>query len=463
MIVFSPGKADVAVRGAETPATVINLDGPWKFELQPASDNRFGDFHWPPTPAKIGAEVRQLWYCEGERADGPWRKVTCSFGPQFIQSATLPVGKNGKRYEFSWRWGIETDPGHQGYHGLKEEVHDEFLAIGTPRNNAGHSPNVVRYEPTKGNTYFSTTVVAPGDMTAYALTGTLKPAKIWLNGEVVTGPELKLKAGANPLVLQYGKSGRTYFVVSKKPLEEPPVDAALSANGQPIFRPSNLATRWWNSSDVLPFDVRADEKSPVGWYRFVSPPGLRGMTVTARGNVQAWIDGKAVHDLSDSGCPRSFVNHQASAEPVTVLLRIEQQRGCYAGAALPEFIQLDCGPGRMALGDWSTNDVLLSYSGGAWYRRTVTIPATRKRVPQQVTLDLGELVASAEVRVNGKLAAVKVSPPWTVDISTLARPGENRVEVLVCNTLANHYTTVPTRYRGPTTSGLLGPVKLLCH
>jgi hypothetical protein len=40
------------------------------------------------------------------------------------------------------------------------------------------------------------------------------------------------------------------------------------------------------------------------------------------------------------------------------------------------------------------------------------------------------------------------------------RPGENKVEILVCNTLANHYVTVPTHYRGSTASGLLGPVRL---
>ena len=75
-------------------------------------------------------------------------------------------------------------------------------------------------------------------------------------------------------------------------------------------------------------------------------------------------------------------------------------------------------------------------------------------------LDLGDVVASAEVRVNGQPAGVSVSPPWTFDITTFVKPGENRIEVLVCNTLANHYTTVPTQYRGMTTSGLLGPVTL---
>ena len=40
------------------------------------------------------------------------------------------------------------------------------------------------------------------------------------------------------------------------------------------------------------------------------------------------------------------------------------------------------------------------------------------------------------------------------------KAGENQIEVLVCNTLANHYTTVPTWYCGQTTSGLLGPAPI---
>jgi hypothetical protein len=40
------------------------------------------------------------------------------------------------------------------------------------------------------------------------------------------------------------------------------------------------------------------------------------------------------------------------------------------------------------------------------------------------------------------------------------RRGQNRIEVLVYNTLANHYQTIPTRYRGSALSGLLGPVSL---
>jgi hypothetical protein len=504
----------------------------------------------------------------------------------------MPPAKDGKPFEFSWRWGLENDPGHQGYHGLKEQVHDEFIVIG----NAKRTGTGTTYESAGLATYFWTTVVAPRDMIAHALTGGLKPAGVWLNGAAVSGNKLTLKAGANPLVLQYNKPGRTYFVASTtggpdvpeegevftaaahwiwypneritadrwfrkqfeldplppqarlritcdngyavslngaqigsgtrwetvqeydvtkalrkgrneivvrasntgdaagliaeltagttriatdrswrvaktetgasveaeqmanftdslwyKHPQGPPKLAPMAANAQPKFTISPLAMSWWNKTNVLPFDVRPDEQSPVGWYRFIAPPGLRAITVAARGTVQAWANGAA---MSSAGKDQFTVAHPA-AQPVTVLLRIQQERGCYGGAALREPIQLDCGPGRMALGDWAKNDGLLSYSGGAWYRKAVNIPRTK-----QVILNLGAVAATAEVRVNGQVAGIRVAPPWTLDITRLVNPGENRIEVLVCNTLANHYTTIPTRYRGSTVSGLLGPVTL---
>jgi len=143
---------------------------------------------------------------------------------------------------------------------------------------------------------------------------------------------------------------------------------------------------------------------------------------------------------------------------VVVALRVEQHRGEYGGAAFSDYIRLDCGAGEIYLGDWAKAGVLKTYSGGAWYRRMFHLTAAQAR--GSVTLDLGGVAASAEVIVNGKLAGVRVAPPWTVDLASLVKQGDNRIEVLVCNTLANHYVTIPTRYRGSTSSGLLGPVRL---
>ena len=75
-------------------------------------------------------------------------------------------------------------------------------------------------------------------------------------------------------------------------------------------------------------------------------------------------------------------------------------------------------------------------------------------------IDLGEVVSSAELLINGKSAGVRVSPPWTFDVTPFARSGENKIEVLIYNTIANNYTTVPTMYLGSIKSGLIGPVKL---
>jgi hypothetical protein len=452
LIVFSPGQADLAVRSqVSNSKSTIDLDGEWEFELKPTSDNRFGDFHWPPTPTLIGAEVRQLWYCEGDTTNGPWRKGTCSFGPQFIKSATPSSFETGTPVEFSWRWGIENEPGAQGYHGLKERVHDEFLAIGVVK---GKDWGNTEYKAGETDTCFWTTVAAPRDMTANAHIGAIKPAKVWLNGTEATGDKLRLKAGANTLALLYDKStfGRTYFAVSTSEPVEPEPDIVRVPDGQQgKFKPSPLATRWSNDAGLLPFDVRPDVKNPVGWYRFVSPPGLRGITLKARGKVRAFAGDKPMKQAGNG----VFRVVHPSAQPVTVLVRIEQERGCYGGAALPEPITLDCGAGSFSAGDWSKNEGLASYSGGAWYRKTVSLPAGKS-----FTLDLGNVAASAEVRVNGKPAGIRVSPPWAFDISNWAKPGENRIEVLVCNTLANHYCTVPTGYRGSPVSGLLGPVQI---
>ncbi len=51
----------------------------------------------------------------------------------------------------------------------------------------------------------------------------------------------------------------------------------------------------------------------------------------------------------------------------------------------------------------------------------------------------GEVVSSAEVLVNGQSAGVRVAPARKFDLSGLLRAGENQLEILAFNTLANHY------------------------
>lgn len=141
-----------------------------------------------------------------------------------------------------------------------------------------------------------------------------------------------------------------------------------------------------------------------------------------------------------------------------VSLRIKPPRGCYGGEAIPEPIQLDCGIGTAALGDWSQSSALECYSGGAWYCRSIDL--TPAEFGSRVVLDLGAVVATGEVRVNGRTAGIRVAPPWKRDVTKYVKAGENCIEILVYNTLANRYLTVPAKYRGTPKSGLLGPVRL---
>jgi hypothetical protein len=103
--------------------------------------------------------------------------------------------------------------------------------------------------------------------------------------------------------------------------------------------------------------------------------------------------------------------------------------------------------------------ILNNYSGGVRYRTTFTV--TEDHAKGRVEIDLGRVVATAEVHLNGKEVGVRVAPPWRLDVTGFLRAGENTLTILVYNTLANHYQTIPSRYRGKPVSGLIGPVRLL--
>jgi hypothetical protein len=210
---------------------------------------------------------------------------------------------------------------------------------------------------------------------------------------------------------------------------------------------------WLDDPGLIRFDVYAGA-GHAEWFRFTAPPGLRAVTLAAWGAVDAWIDGRPMHAAGDG----RYEAVESMPHAAVVALRVVPKSGVSGGAIFPEPIRLECGPGMATVGDWSTRGALECYSGGAWYRQTLTL--TPQQARGHITLDLGKVVATAEVRVNGQVAGVRVAPPWRVDISQDVQPGENRIEVLVFNTLANHYLTIPTQYRGDLTSGLLGPVTL---
>ena len=496
VVVFTPGKKHRNPPPKdERPETVKLLPDEWTVAFVPTMDNSHGDFRMPVTAdnQQIGLEARRFaWARETEALaktamlpatdDRDWEKKLHGFGTQFyvlgpiptnVDAADLdrelaklrsldpaaPVTVLGKSltwqaYDFSWRYGKEGDSGHQGYHGLKRVVTDDFICLGKKAGGL----NETRYvDETNGSRYYlwtSATVTQPTTATVSVSRGApadashtspiITPAAVYVNGAPVNdlAQAVSLQAGANPVLIRYEHAGRGHFVLRKQNVPVPTIR-------QP------LAMSWNGDAGVIPFDVSAG-RQPAEWFRFVSAPGTTAIRLPAAGQVEAWLDGAPMTDMGDG----RFAAKQPASRAGVVALRVKPKPGFSGGAVIPEPLMIETdGQGVMPLGDWSQVGILTNYSGGVRYTTHLTL--TKEEARAKVALDLGRVVATAEVHVNGKKVGVLVAPPWRVDLTGYLKRGDNTVEVLVYNTLANHYQTIPSNYRGKPTSGLFGPVRLL--
>ena len=494
IVVFTPGKPHVNPPPADTrPERAKALPKEWTVAFKPTMDNSRGDFRLPATPDNrtIGVEARRFaWAVETDALaksamlpatdDRAWERKLHGFGTQFYVLGPIPkdadisqleaelakitrvspcssVSVSGRAftwqpYDFSWRYGKEGDSGHQGYHGLKRTVTDDFLCLGKPANGL----NETRYvdEAAGARYYVWSCVTSDKAQMADVLVSreppadgshtspTLTPAALYVNGEAVKDTAA-LKAGANPVLARYDKAGRGHLVFR-------------SQNSPAPKKRTPLAMRWYDDSGVLPFDVSAGTR-PAEWFRFTTAPGTSAIRVQGRGAVEAWLDGKPMKAKKDG----RFVAAKIPAHAATVALRVRPARaGLTGGGLIPEPVAVETdGSGLMALGDWSKAGILNNYSGGVRYRTRLTLTAEEAKA--KVTLDLGRVAGTAEILVNGRKVGVRVAPPWRQEVTGFLKAGENAFEVLVYNTLANHYQTIPSRYRGDPISGLLGPVRLL--
>jgi hypothetical protein len=358
-----------------------------------------------------------------------------------------------KPYDFSWRYGKEGDPGHQGYHGLKGTITDEFICLGKPV--AGL--NETRYvDEDGGRRYFLWTVATSSEpLSAEILVSrgppadkshtspVLTPAAVYINGKRIADLRhpVVLNAGSNPTLIRYDHAGRGHFVLRRA---APPPRAR-----------ARLAMRWYGDTAVIPLDVSAGDPA-AEWFRFLSAPGTTAIRVRSLGQVQAWIDGKPMTNTEDG----RLVAPKPSPMAAMIALRVVPRIGNTGGSAIPEPVVVETdGSGSIPLGDWSQLGILKNYSGGVRYRTNVALTEAEARA--HVTLDLGRVVATAEVHLNGSRIGVRVAPPWRFEVTGSMKPGDNRLEVLVYSTLANHYQTIPSRYRGNPEAGLFGPVRLL--
>jgi hypothetical protein len=82
------------------------------------------------------------------------------------------------------------------------------------------------------------------------------------------------------------------------------------------------------------------------------------------------------------------------------------------------------------------------FAGAAKYTIHVELPETNA---DGWILDLGDVRENARVWVNGKPAGMVVAHPFRVDLSALARPGNNELAVEVTNLSANRIRDLDRR------------------
>ena len=426
------------------------LDDNWEFELKPSLDNRWGDFELPASDRLIGAEVRELFLSDNEEYSGEkvsfdesWKRITCGFGPQFLKLGPLSqlpsdqeiqnisakkAGEEvliyGKKYtwndySFSWQIGVEGDYGHQGYHGLKGEMYDNFIRLGALED---IKMSLKRVPEAEGNYYILlSNIIAPEEADFELLTGEVKPAALYINNSKTntSSNEIHLKKGSNTVLMVYDKACETYLI------------CRIPGKPRPQRQPVSMS--WFKDYGVLPFDYQsAGTKS--GLFGFASAPGLKSLSFSAYGKPELWIDGVKTEAIPCKTDPDGLTEYTADVNNLKpggsqVVIKIEYKEGYCGGAAIPKYIRQKCGQGEISLGDWSEIDGLKSYSGGAWYRKSIALDSSD--VKNKIEIDLGDLVSSAELFVNGRSSGIKVSPPWTFNISEYAIAGENQIEVLI--------------------------------
>lgn len=451
LIVFSPGQAREAkgeMAQTAVPRHTICVEGEWEVELLPTLDNKWGDYRLPASDEMIGAEARVFDFKAREwqqwRHDGIW-----GYGPQAMLAYKQT---QEEEYAFSWEYGVWDQPGTQGYHGLKSKISDGFLILD---KGGKQTFSTYAYAPAKGD-YRVEQVLTKAD-------------RILIDGKAVTDA-VRLKKGWHSLVVEYENTTERKSdmrIGSMRDLRDRGAVVLLPKDAPAPVKPTPYGERvamLWTSSDHLMYDPYKGEHK-VWDFRFESVPGMKSMEFALYGRLkEVVVDGRKIKakpmgKTSGQGVNRYLATLPALVErPVTVRFSVASQTGRQGTAAIAEPVKIATGKGLLAAGDWSKTGALKFYSGGMVYRKRV--PLSASAASERVMLDLGQVVATCEVKVNGKAAGVRMSPPYSVDITDLVRQGENDIEVLVYSTLANHYQTMPTPYRGEPTAGILGPVEI---
>lgn len=466
--VFSPGKPVLAKEQAEEKGegSLIPLEGDWDISIIPTMDNKWGDFRLPASPGKIGVEAREMRsvFLPGKGKLNPASLTALDGGNDYIygygpymETVTIPKDRpvdealrdvlGGKvtawlPYAFSWQYGVFDSPGSQGFHGLKAKVESKFLIL----DQGGHQ-------------FFRTNIFAPSDGSYRMMVEGVKPYRIQLDGKQAKAGLISLQKGWHSLLIVYADTkAATYSLEGMRVTSVDQRDRSMvmfypAAEPEPetVGEYAPIVASKWYGTKFLPFDVRAGEQG-CWLYRFTTAPGTTEMHFDVKGKILGvWVDGKKTTLPDGKGNLRL---KSVNPHPAEVCLLGRAELGVSGADFFRKPVGLTCKGGRMPVGDWTQQGALKFYSGGVSYRHAFCLDDTKGRI----CLDLGSVDATCEVVVNGRQVDVLINKPYVLDITDFVRAGENEVEVMVYSSLANHYQTIPSPYKGTAHAGLLGPV-----
>ncbi len=480
LLVFSPGQPSYAA-AEQQKQTLLHrqpLDGDWEVEVQPTMNNKWGDFRLPATNELIGVEARDISYrqvAKGEKINvTPQTRLTDTsvygYAP-YMETANIDakidfaeaINKSNdelmwKPYLFSWQYGVKDSPGSQGFHGLKGKLDNRFIIL----DQGCHQ-------------LFRTHVYAPQDGLYRLEQEGLKPSAMTIDGQTVVGSTLHLSKGWHRLLLAYANTKAPKKHYTLEGMKENTVDrrdrsaVVIYPEGSRPGEDNNpygneIAMKWYRSNHLIYSVVPQNDAS---WLcQIETAPGTTSLDLSIDGTImRMWADGKLIASKRIRAVANGHYqvsldkNYTAGTSLITLLLNANTD--AVGPAIFRQPVKMTCRGGRMPLGNWTSQGALKCYSGGINYIKEVDLAPLKEG--QQVVLSIGKVNATCEVKVNGELVDVLVGPPYTLAVTRHMKPGKNRVEILVYSTLANHYQTIPSPYRGEPVSGLMGPVELLIY
>lgn len=464
LIIFSPGEPEMAKETTEVtqPTFQISLDGEWDVELLPTLNNKWGDYRFPAFNGLIGAEARSFKYAPNTSSDmswiipnfddSLWEEEIYGYGPQVETKADgisewTPIS-------YSWQYGVWNHPGSQGYHGLKGKVDDRFFILDKGKNQQ-----------------FRTYLFAPKNGSYRIETVGINPDYIRINGKNVE-QKVVMSRGWHLLETAYSASEKVDFTLRTGHAEDKRkrsfvvlYQQATPLPEKKISYADEVSSRWKDSNHLM-YDPNGGKYREWN-FRFTTAPGSENMVFSVYGEAtNIWFDGKEINPQeisvieSNNNWKKYLVRFDSKKERIgQVALSIRSEIGYQGAGIFREPVQFKTSTGILETGDWSKKGALRYYSGGMYYRKTVQLP--KKSQVSKMMLDLGEVVATCEVKINDESVGILIAPPYKVDISKFTCKNEIKIEVLVYSTLSNHYQTIPTPYKGDPVAGLLGPINIL--